>query len=248
MRGTRVGEASNPGPRSLTDDERSNFSDHDLYPRRPARLLSYNIGSLHRHLEEVLCVASEHHAQFIALQETGVTENQLPSLSHRLRLRGWSLSAIPPRALKGGGRGGLAILAREPLTTEVLHQAVSEEGQLLSVQVFGTKEPWVIHCGYRRPAMDDSGLLLELSASVSITRHRPWVFACDWNDDPHDSSLQATLQDIDGRVIATSQHQRSTRPTDSVWTRSDMKAVSQSLPFISDHSAPGVVRPSLIGG
>ena len=179
---------------------------------------------------------SEHHAQFIALQETGVTENQLPSLSHRLRLRGWSLSAILARAFKGGGRGGLAILAREPLTTEVLHQAVSEEGQLLSVQVFGTKEPWVIHCGYRRPAMDDSELLLELSASVSITRHRPWVFACDWNDDPHDSSLQATLQDIDGRVIATSQHQRSTRPTDSVWTRSDMKAVSQSLPFISDHS------------
>ena len=82
MRGTRVGEASNPGPRS--DDERSTSSDHDLYPRRPARLLSYNIGSLHRHLEEVLCVASEHHAQFIALQETGVTENQLPSLSFRL--------------------------------------------------------------------------------------------------------------------------------------------------------------------
>ena len=128
----------------------------------------------HRLFEEVLSVAHQQKAQFVALPETGVTLNQLPGLSHRLRFQGWNISAVPANALKGGGRGGVAILSREPYTTTVLHQAVHEAGQLLSVQVFGMKESWVIHCGYRRPSMDDSDLLLELSASISVTRHRPW--------------------------------------------------------------------------
>ena len=236
-RGVRVGEASHPGPPPESGVTASYQAQHT---RHGTRIVAYNVGSLHRHLDELISTAVSEDAQFLVVQETGITQTQTPGLSHRVRRMGWNISSVPAGTLRGGGRGGIAILSKEPFTTIVLHQAVAEAGQLLSVQVFGMTEPWVIHCGYRRPTFDDSELLHELSAAIAVTKHRPWVFACDWNDDPYNSDMQAMLQDLGGRLVATSQHRASSRPTDSVWIWGDLSAVSSKLPFLSDHTGAGV--------
>ncbi|CAE7913730.1 unnamed protein product [Symbiodinium sp. KB8] len=58
--------------------------------------------------------------------------------------------------------------SKDAVAKEVLSVAHQQKAQFVALQVFGMKESWVIHCGYRRPSMDDSDLLLELSASISV--------------------------------------------------------------------------------
>ena len=217
LRGVRVGETDHPGPVSL-------------------RVLTFNVGSLHRHWEEVLRVAKQQGAQVLVLQETGITKTQAPGFCHRAKRDGWNANLVPACSVPGGGRGGLAVLTLEPLNAIVLRSSAQAAGQLLTVQLHGTMDSWVIHCGYRRPGMDDDQILLELAANLEIVQHRHWLFACDWNESPTDSAMGRIVSSIGGHIVATSGHRSSSRPTDSVWVGGGTEAAATGLPMISDHT------------
>ena len=217
LRAVRVGEARHPGPSSCL------------------ALASWNICSW-RHVEAALAHADAHSASILCLQEVGLREQQLPGAAAFLRARGWQLAAIPAHSSPGGGRGGVAILVREPLGLHVLSSFSAVAGQVLAARVFGASVPLAVVCAYRRPAAADE-LLPQLDAAILPVAHLHWVLACDWNAAPVDSPIASHMQRLGGGLVATAQHVRSSGPIDHVWASPGLALVGwQSLPVLSDHT------------
>lgn len=122
--GVRVGEASHPGP--------------DLYHMpKHLRLATWNCQSLRKHVAEILQIAEEDSLSLICLQEAGITPKQFPALANLCQRSGWQLAYVPASQVVDGGRGGVALLAKEPLALVTTHTSNETWGQLLVCEVLG---------------------------------------------------------------------------------------------------------------
>ena len=127
LRAQRVGEASKPGP----------SSGHASPPPRGLRVLSFNINSPMKHRNELLCRAQEHDADVLLVQESGTTEQQLPGMSSFLKRQGWQMMASSAKSLPQGGKGGMAVLAREPLALSPAKEVILDSEQMLFCNLHG---------------------------------------------------------------------------------------------------------------
>lgn len=75
LRAQRVGEAARPGPGSQTSRDSSEVDSNGASPSskiqtKDINILTFNIGSIHRHLSEVLRTAEAHEAPLVCIQES----------------------------------------------------------------------------------------------------------------------------------------------------------------------------------
>ena len=195
LRGVRVGEASHPGPPVL-------------------RVATWNINSFHNHFRELCRVASAQACNVLFLQESGITQNQLPAASNLCQRHGWQLLVAPAKSVQDGGRGGVAIMVTEPLAISRLYMHCGTWGQILAAELLGHKEPVSLLCAYRRPNANLEGPLQELTECFSKIQHRKWIFSTDWNSSPHHGTLPDFLQKYRDSLVGSSGHLRSSSPTD----------------------------------
>lgn len=215
LRAVRVGEAKHPGP---------------------LQMASFNIASFRLHFNELCKVARKNSISVICLQETGITESQFPAVANLCRRSGWQIEIAPASSVQDGGRGGVAILAREPFALTKVHQVCDTWGQLVVCELLGFNSPLTVISGYRRPDGDWNTSEAELCAAFAKTRNRHWVYMADWNANPHKGPLPDFFTSVNGSLCGWSGHIRSTTPTDSVWASSSLPPRNhQNLDPISDH-------------
>ena len=155
-------------------------------------------------------------ANVIFLQETGITRGQMVSAMHLARRHGCQLSGTPARAVADGGRGGTAILVKEPLALADIHSTTETWGQLQVAEILGHRAPITVIHGYRRPQQALDAPNEALMESFCRNQRKHWVFACDWNLDPASDPLASVMTSFCGQLGSSSGHKRSTHPTDSV--------------------------------
>ena len=198
------------------------------------KALNLNINSLLRHRDALVSLLANH-CDFALLQETGVTSNQMPGMTNWFHRHGWQFLGLPASSLRHGGKGGVAILAREPLTLSKTHQATMEQGQVMGATLHGASVPLSLLVSYRRPGPG----LESLPEIVEFTRHagdRVWCLGGDFNMNPHAGALPETMLGIGARLIATSGHLTSSTPTDSVWVSGSLSASNPvTVAPLSDH-------------
>ena len=146
FRGVRVGEASNPGPVSDTGESITvPEAKRDVLGNMSALWLitSGLFTDTLRNSCEWLNGGKPRSSQSKKLRSLRPNSQVSVRLCHRTRLFGGS---GPPWQEEAE----VASLRSSPENPKLV---VCEEGQFLSVQMFGMSEPWVIHCdtGYRRP-------------------------------------------------------------------------------------------------
>jgi hypothetical protein len=130
-------------------------------------------------------------------------------------------------------------LAREPLALQRLHSHLDDEGQILVGEVHGST-PLTVVCAYRRPGAEGE-LLHHLDAALAPLQGRSWVLATDWNMNPDGTEFGRHVRRLGGLLAATSQHVRSSRPTDSVWVVPGLlTGETAPLPVLSDHGGSAV--------
>ena len=240
LRGQRIGEAKNPGP--VPEPSRlSAARKHGANKRRSSvsspglKALNLNINSLLRHREELVPLLRDNCCDFALLQETGVTCNQMPGMINWFHRQGWQFIGLPAASLAQGGKGGVAIVAKEPLTLSKTHQVTLEQGQVMGATLHGASVPLSVVVAYRRPGPG----LETLPEIVEFTRHagdRPWCLGGDFNMNPHTGALPEALQGLGARVVATSGHLTSRTPTDSVWVSGSLSAGDpDTVAPLSDH-------------
>ena len=199
-------------------------------------MISYNVASLHRHREALLQVASERRAEVLLVQESGVSENQMPGMAAWFRRHGWQFLGTPARASTDGGRGGLAILVREPLAASVIDQAVLPSGHLLRVRIYGSSLSLQVICVYRRPAASME-VLTELEQRLTPSAAQHWLAAGDFNLTPYKGPLAETMRALGGALAGVARHTKSPMPVDSCWTSPSLQASGSSdVDAISDHT------------
>ena len=222
LRAARVGEAKHPGP----------SGDHG----GKLRCVAWNINSFRNHFAAMCQEAEAVNANVIFLQETGITRGQMVSAMHLARRHGWQLSGTPAGAVADGGRGGTAILVKEPLALADIHSTTETWGQLQVAEILGHKVPITVINGYRRPQQALDAPNEALMESFCRNQHKHWVFACDWNLDPASDPLASVMTSFCGQLGSSSGHKRSTHPTDSVWFSQSLSCEKQSpMDALSDH-------------
>ena len=222
LRAVRVGEAKHPGP----------SGDHG----GKLRCVAWNINSFRNHFAAMCQEAEAVNANVIFLQETGITRGQMVSAMHLARRHGWQLSGTPAGAVADGGRGGTAILVKEPLALADIHSTTETWGQLQVAEILGHKVPITAINGYRRPQQALDAPNEALMESFCRNQHKHWVFACDWNLDPASDPLASVMTSFCGQLGSSSGHKRSTHPTDSVWFSQSLSCEKQSpMDALSDH-------------
>ena len=134
----------------------------------------------------------------------------------------------------GGGRGGVAIIVRDPLSVTTLDSFTGKHGQCISVAVHGQALPLMVSCCYRRPG-PDLEVLEPLAKHVQAFWQRLWLVGGDFNLNPSLGPLSDLLKSFGGRVAATGKHLTSTTPTDSIWQSQGLEIVhSRTLdPLVS---------------
>ena len=80
----------------------------------------------------------------------------------------WQLEGVPAASRAEKGRGGLVLLAQEPLASKTVSTCIEDWGQILSVEVLEASLPLSIVVGYKRPGT------LTHEASHFLSR-RPWL-------------------------------------------------------------------------
>lgn len=175
---------------------------------------------------------SKHGFQAIFLQESGITQNQLPAAANLCQRHGWQLLAAPANSVQHGGRGGVAILVREPLAISHFYMKTDTWGQILSAELLGFREPLTLVCAYRRPnANMDAPFKNPLNvfqkpntANGSSQRIGIVIPVMTFS-----SPFYASL-------VASTGHLRSSRPTDSLWISQSLHCeTSVVLGPLSDH-------------
>ena len=202
LRGVRVGEASHPGPVGGLDN---------------IKFWSQNIRSFTLHGKALLHRAAESQVHLVAVQETNLGEQSLPSISHRCMQQGWQMMAIPThRGSKN--RGGVAILCRQPLTMVEVSKSSSSNGQTLEVEVFGGQTNFRVFCHYRHADDQDMLTLHEIQQKVQVLQEGSWVLALDANANQSDGPCPDIFLSVGGVCRATAGHLRSSYPIDAIWT------------------------------
>ena len=182
-------------------------------------------------------VANKKGIAVVCLQETGITESQYPSVANMCQRAGWQIEIAPASSVQNGGRGGVAILAREPFALTKVHQKCDTWGQLVTCELLGSQSPITIINGYRRPGSQWEGAEAELCTAFTKARQRHWLFMADWNANPHAGPLPEFLASVSGQLCGSSGHIRSSTPTDSVWvSESSVCQEHHVLDPLSDHS------------
>ena len=115
---------------------------------------------------ELLSRAKEHSAEVVLVQETGTTMHQLPGMYSFFKRQGWQMLACPAKCLPSGGKGGVAVLAKEPLALSSVKETTLDSGQLLVCRLHGASMPLDIGCIYRRPAAPED-IILELETHLA---------------------------------------------------------------------------------
>ena len=216
------GLASNPGPCHESP--------------RYLKAATWNINSFHKHRAEMLTRAIESKISLIFLQETRVTKNGMASAVHFCQRHGWQFVGSPASSVPGGGVGGVAILAREPLALTLLESHCDTWGQVLSCELLGHGIPITVMVGYRRPGEDVQAPNEALFNMFQKSKTRHWIFACDWNCNPEQGSLPELMYEFQAHLGASSGHLNSSSPTDSVWLAPSLQAWQHApLNPLSDH-------------
>ena len=186
--------------------------------------MSFNINSLVKHRNELLSRAQEHGADIVLVQETGTTVQQLPGMSSFFKRQGWQMVASSAKSLPQGGKGGIAILAREPLALSPAKEVILDSGQLLFCNLHGASIPLLI-------ASEDllgnwKAFLLSPSGSTGSVEG---ILTCPLPKGPF---LRAF---ISSNCVA--RHQSSTAPIDSLWCSPALSFDGNSdLRVLSDHT------------
>ncbi|CAE7471572.1 unnamed protein product, partial [Symbiodinium necroappetens] len=162
-------------------------------------VLCLNVNSLVRHRDALLDLAVEQHADILMVQETGCTSTQWPAMCKYFHHRRWQLVGVPAATVPGGGRGGVAIIVRDPLSVTTLDSFAGKHGQCISVAVHGQALPLMVSCCYRRPG-PDLELLEPLARHVQAFGQRPWLVGGDFNLSPSLGPLPDLLKSFGGRV------------------------------------------------
>ena len=221
LRARRVGEATHPGPGVAGPG---------------LNVVMWNINSFLKHFDAVLARADQLHANIILLQETGVKANQIPSLAQRLRTRRWNIDDVPAFSNDQGGKGGVAILTREPLSFRRTHHRAEPWGQFLVGELLGASSTLTLICGYRMPGPITPEALEALSAAIGPCVHRNWLLGTDFNASAHIGAFAELMLELGGQVLATGGHVNSTTHIDSVWGSRGLCALkTRNLEVLSDH-------------
>jgi hypothetical protein len=138
LRAVRVGEAKHPGP----------SGDHG----GKLRCVAWNINSFRNHFAAMCQEAEAVNANVIFLQETGITRGQMVSAMHLARRHGWQLSGTPAGAVADGGRGGTAILVKEPLALADIHSTTETWVNFRLPRSLDTKSPLLLLTGIDGPS------------------------------------------------------------------------------------------------
>lgn len=144
--------------------------------------------------------------------------------------------AIPAHLVDGGGRGGVAVLVKEPLALSHVHQSTGTWGQLLVCELLGHAMPITVCSGYRRPdgALDSANEAI--LSGFAKAQHRHWILGVDWNSSPYQGPFHDLMGRLGGSVAAVSGHRTSSTPTDSSWISGSLSCdTAEVLAPLSDH-------------
>ena len=188
LRGLRVGEAKNPGPVTAS-----------------TKVWSQNISSFHANGETVLKTAAD---SKVSLQECNLKPGAEPGARNTAKRLGWDMLFLPQT---GTRKGGVAILAREPLGLSSLDKVQSPQFQLLMAAVHGLSTPLTICCGYRVPDEDD-GFLQAFNGMLQAAHPSNWIACFDGNQNQLEGPIHDLMTGAGGHVGALARHIRSSHP------------------------------------
>ena len=220
LRVKRIGEASNPGPRT-----------YDSCQSHGLKIWGCNVFSWHKHGRALLDSAVQNDVHIICVQETNLGQHS-KAACQRL---GWYM--IHTAALPFKGRGWVAILTREPFAAKKILSLSTPEGQILIAEVFNNQRKFTVGTAYRKPGADWT-FLQKWSQHLALEPHQDWIFSMDTNCNVESSPIGQFFTQNGGSLRAVAQHDRSSCKIDGIWTSSSLQPLPNltELPGPSDHS------------
>ena len=219
FRGTRVGEAANPGPAA-----------HQAIASM--KVWSQNISTFFGNGETLLKTAHDNDVCIVCLQETNVTKGSIPGAKNTARRLGWDMHLLQQ---PGSRKEGVAVLVKEPLGLSVLDSVCSPQFQLLKVAIHGADSPLTVLCAYRVPDEDD-GFFSSLNEQLQAANTLNWLLCLDGNQNQLNGPLHDLVKGAGGSIAALARHSRSSHPIDAVWASTGLHFEdSVEIPEPGDH-------------
>ena len=221
LRGQRIGEASNPGPRDFL-------------------MWSVNCRSWRKHAYAILDEATSNNIQLVALQETNLSKEAQPSASHTCYHAGWQVLFCAPDSNKSTNRGGVALAVKRPFSLKKLHEETSSEGQTLSAVLHGAQRSINVVTHYRHHTDQTMNGIQRLTSNLQICREPSWIVACDANANVIQGPVPEYFQTIGGVNLAVARHVKSQYPIDAVFASADLTRTGNAgvelPPLGADHT------------
>ena len=227
LRARRVGEAQNPGP--------SSSASGGLGHAVPLKVWSLNLSSWNRHGRVLLEQATAEGVHLVAMQEVNLTQQGIPSASHAAAALGWQMLVLPKPHSR---RGGVALLARQPLGLVELSRSQRKEAQSLSAHLLGLQAPLQVTTLYSVPGAD-STLLYQETQRAEALPGSPWLVALDGNVPMESGPWAAAMQLAGGVLRAVGRHVSSRYAIDGLWSSEAVPALAGSVaerPREGDHT------------
>ena len=195
-RAERVGEARHPGPCS---DSLSSL-----------KCWSVNCRSWKRHGNDLLLTAAISGVKILMIQEHGLTTAELGVTMRDVQKAGWQMLPLPANSLANGGRGGIAILVREPLAALKISDVTLESGQILRAEIFGLGHPLRVVCLYQRKAGQEEFLNFFQQNAVFFNRGC-WIVGGDFNENVQHGTVANFLRQHGGDLISKGRYIQNTK-------------------------------------
>lgn len=139
------------------------------------------------------------------------------------------------------GKGGVAILVREPVAVMEKQRFCTQEGQSLTVRVFGCQRSFLLTVLYRPPKASFDVLNTCNHLIAADPNNQEWILAMDGNSNMIDQ-VQGPIPDLMesncGILQATARHDASRYPIDGIWSSSVFRHGQDlvEIPWPGDHS------------
>ena len=226
LRGSRVGEASHPGP-----------SDKKEPSKHPLSIWSVNISSWRKNGYAVLDQATTSKIDVLMLQETNVSDIACPSFANQVHRKGWQLVHVsPPEKDK---KGGVAILTKDPCALVHIHTEASGKGQFAVAELLGLQRPVLLISMYRHSSDSEFQLLTSLSSVLEAHSGKDWIAGMDANASMIHGPIPEMFQFHYGQCGAHARHTRE--PIDGIWfSPSLVSLANDEIHSPSDHSIAAV--------